>query len=118
MRTSSSFDFKNAFKIDETNGSIILNQKLDLNTVSSITITVEARDLNAFYNKEKQFDTAEVNVYIQLHKEINPVFLNDGWNSIEQTIQLKIKEEFPMNIPIIELKVRFKTFDSNTKSNI
>ena len=106
MRTSNNFDFKKAFKIDENTGAIILNQKLDLNTVSSITITVEARDLNAFYNKEKQFDTAEVNVYIQLHKEINPVFLNDGWNSIEQTIQLKIKEEFPISFPIMELRVR------------
>lgn len=115
MSPTSNFDFKKAFKIDENSGSIVLNQKLDLNTVSSITITVEARDYNALYNKEKQFDTAEVNVYIQLHKEINPVFLNDGWNSIEQNIQLKIKEEFPINFPIMELKVCLKSFNLNIK---
>lgn len=101
---SDSDDYKSAFAIDEYSGTITVNKKLDYNNFSSVTMTVEAKDENAFLKKSMQYDKAELVLYIQSYKETNPIFLNDGWNSIDQIINIEIDEEHELDSPVLHLK--------------
>jgi hypothetical protein len=102
--TSNIYDFKSSFTIDEYSGIVTVNKKLDYNNFSSVTMMVEARDENAVINKSKQYDKAELVLYIQSYKETNPIFLNDGWDSLNQIINIEIDEEHNLETPIIHLK--------------
>ncbi|XP_055687294.1 cadherin-23 [Lutzomyia longipalpis] len=90
------FNFKQAFRIDEKNGSIFVNATLDYNQASVIILTIRARDKNAEYNIAKQVATTEVTFYIQSFKDTNPVFRNNGWTSTRPMILMSVKEELPI----------------------
>lgn len=101
--SSSPYDFKSAFKIDENTGMIMVNNTLDYNLASVIMITVKAIDLNAELNKDIQFATTEVTLYIQSFKDTNPIFQNKGWNNLNPFINIKIKEEMPIGSTLFTL---------------
>lgn len=103
ITTVTSFDFKSVFKIDSESGKISVNNTLDHNSAAVIILTVEARDLNAHYFKEKQFATTEVTLYIQSFKDTNPVFKHKDWVSTNPYIQVNVKEELPIDKPIFTL---------------
>lgn len=97
------YDYKSAFKINESSGQITVNSSLDYSAAAVITLTVEARDLNAFFNKEKQFVTTEVTLYIQSFKDTNPIFKHRGWTGISPYIEVRVKEEMPIGMSLFKL---------------
>lgn len=101
-RLISNNQYDTVFKIDETNGQITVNKTLDYNSVAVITLTVEARDLNAVFNVEKQVATAEASLFIQSFKDTNPIFKHHGWTGTAPLIKIRVKEEFPLEMPIFK----------------
>lgn len=97
------YDYSSTFKIDDKTGEIRVNNTLDYSLVAVITLTVEARDLNAVLNKDKQKASVEATFYIQSFKETNPLFKHRGWSNTSPFIHIKIKEELPLNIPAFKI---------------
>lgn len=106
LKSSSSYDFKNAFKIDENTGQIFVNNALDYQSVAVITLTVQAKDTNAVVDFEKQIAKTEVTIYIQAYSDDNPLFLNEGWTFSHPNIKVTIEEEKPIGTRILELKAK------------
>lgn len=97
------YDYRSAFSINNETGQVIVNSTLDYNSAAVITLTVQARDVNALYNKNEQFDTTEVILFIQSFKDTNPIFKHRGWTSTSPLINMKVKEETPIGMTIFKL---------------
>lgn len=104
LHTTSTYDYKTAFRISEDEGVIYVNSTLDYNYAAVISLTVRAVDVNAEYNVDMQQDRAEVTLYIQSFKDINPVFKNKGWNTVRPKIEVKVKEESPIGSAVMKLE--------------
>lgn len=98
------FNFHEAFKINATSGVISVRSSLNHDLAAVIMLTVRADDLLATYHKEKQFDLAEVTVYVQSFKDTNPIFKNKDWSSINPVLNFRIKEEMPIGSTIFTLE--------------
>ncbi|XP_037949446.1 cadherin-23 [Teleopsis dalmanni] len=86
-----------AFRIDSNTGEIFVNSSLRHDVAAVIMFIVEGRDLNAEVDPDNQFDTTEVTIYVQSFKDTNPVFKNKYWSSNKPLINVKIKEEMPID---------------------
>lgn len=80
-----------------------MNSSLNHDLAAVIILTVKAVDVNAVYNKERQFATAEVTIYIQSFVDTNPIFRNKGWTSLRPVVNLKVKEELPIDSTLFTL---------------
>lgn len=100
------YDFKNAFKIDKLTGEILVNNTMDYNSAAVIVLTIEARDVNAAYNKEDQVDTTQITMYVQAYKDENPIFEIDGWSQIKPYITKDIDEESPIGSVILTVSAK------------
>lgn len=103
------FDYESVFSINESSGAITLLKNLENNGLYSVTLTVKAKDLNAeigLNDEGEQSDTCEVIFYIQSYKESGPIFLNEGWNHIDKTIHLAIREELENGKSLIALEAQ------------
>lgn len=103
---SSIYDYKTAFQINRTTGSISVNRALDYQTAAVIILTVEARDLNAVVDKEKQVAHADVAVYVQAYSDDNPTFTNAGWTPNNPTIRITVPEEQPLGTTLLMLMAK------------
>lgn len=99
------FDYHSVFAIDRDSGAITLLKNLENAGLYMVTLTVKAQDLNAS-SDILQFDTCEVILYIQSHKESGPIFLNDGWNNFDKKIHIKINEEMEIGKTLIVLEAQ------------
>lgn len=97
-------NYKTAFRIGEDTGVIYVNSALDYNQVAVITLTIRAVDVNAEYNIDMQEDRAEVTLFIQSFKDVNPVFKNKGWNTVRPKVEVKIKEEAPIGSAVMKIE--------------
>ncbi|KAJ8680655.1 hypothetical protein QAD02_016442 [Eretmocerus hayati] len=97
------YDFKTAFSINRTTGVISVNKALDYQKVAVVTLTVEARDLNAAVDKDKQVTRTEVTVYIQAYSDDNPTFTNTGWTPNNPIIRITVPEEQPVGTTLLML---------------
>ncbi|XP_001653880.2 cadherin-23 isoform X1 [Aedes aegypti] len=104
LHTTSTYDYKTAFRISEDEGVIYVNSTLDYNYAAVISLTVRAVDVNAEYNVDMQQDRSEVTLYIQSFKDINPVFKNKGWNTVRPKIEVKVKEASPIGSAVMKLE--------------
>lgn len=99
------FDYHSVFAIEKSSGAISLLKNLESAGLSMVTLTVKAQDVNAS-SDISQFDTCEVILYIQSHKESGPIFLNEGWNNFDKKIQVKLNEEMGTGESVIVLEAQ------------
>lgn len=98
------YNVQEAFRVDSNTGEIFVNSALRHDVAAIVIFTIEVRDLNAQINPEEQTDTTEVTIYVQSFKDTNPVFLNKGWTSSKPVINVKIKEEMPIDSTLFILQ--------------
>lgn len=103
LTSPATFDYNNAFQIDENSGQIRIQNALSHDLAAVIILTVKAVDILAVYNKDQQFATAEVTIYVQSFKDTHPIFKNKGWSSSNPILQFKIKEEMPVGMTLFTL---------------
>lgn len=103
LTSPATFDYNKAFEIDENSGQIRIQNALSHDLAAVIILTVKAVDILAVYNKDQQFATAEVTIYVQSFKDTNPIFKNKGWSSSNPILQFKIKEEMPVGMTLFTL---------------
>ncbi|XP_030081476.1 cadherin-23 [Drosophila hydei] len=100
----SNYPVQEAFRVDKESGEIFVNSSLRHDVAAIIIFTVAVRDLNAEVDPEKQVDTTEVTVYVQSFKDKDPVFKNPGWSSSRPVVNIKIKEEMPIDSALFILQ--------------
>lgn len=100
----SNYPVQEAFRVDKQSGEIFVNSTLRHDVAAIIIFTVAVRDLNAEVDPEKQVDTTEVTVYVQSFKDKDPVFKNPGWSSSRPVVNVKIKEEMPIDSALFILQ--------------
>lgn len=103
LTSTAPYDYRASFAINSANGSITIRNPLNHDLAAVIRLTIKAVDRNAVYNKEEQFDTADVTIYIQSFKDTNPIFRNKGWSSSLPVVSVKVKEEMPIGMVLFQL---------------
>lgn len=98
------YDYRTAFRIDNSTGRILVNQSLNHDLAAVIILTVKATDSNAAINVEQQFATAEATIYVQSFIDTNPIFRHDGWTSLRPVINVRVKEELPIDSTLFTLQ--------------
>ncbi|XP_049539119.1 cadherin-related family member 2 isoform X1 [Anopheles darlingi] len=104
LLTTTSYDFRKAFRIDKDSGTIYVNSTLSYNYAAVITLTVQAVDTMAQIAPEQQFARTEVTLYVQSFKDTNPLFRNKGWSTVRPKIELKVKEESPVGEVVFRIE--------------
>lgn len=98
------YDFRTAFRINNETGQISVNNTLNHDQAAVTILTVKAVDVNAAFNKEAQFATAEVSIYVQSFVDTNPIFRNEGWTSLRPVVNVRVKEELPIDSVMFTLE--------------
>ncbi|XP_012288169.1 cadherin-87A [Orussus abietinus] len=106
LKSTSLYDYKKAFTINPASGLITVNKVLDYQVAAVVILTVEARDLSAVVDREKQFAKAEVTIYIQAYSDDNPTFTNSGWSPNNPTIRVSVPEEQPLGTTLLMLSAK------------
>lgn len=106
LKSTTPYDYKTAFRINSTSGAILVNRVLDYQVAAVVILTVQARDLNAAVDKEKQVAEVEVTIYIQAYSDDNPTFTNPGWSVNNPTIRVTVPEEQPLGTTLLMLSAR------------
>ncbi|XP_046625369.1 cadherin-23 isoform X1 [Neodiprion virginianus] len=106
LKSTTPYDYKTAFKINSTTGLITVNQVLDYQVAAVIILTVQARDLNAVVDQEKQVTEVEVTIYVQAYSDDNPIFTNPGWSANNPVIRVSVPEEQPVGTTLLMLSAR------------
>lgn len=103
LTSITSYNYLHAFRVDSSSGKIFVNNTLNHDLASEIMLTVKVVDENAVYNKEKQFATAEVTIFVQSFVDTDPIFKNKGWNSNNPVVKVTVKEEMPIGSTVFKL---------------
>lgn len=98
-----SIKYKELFRVDNTTGILTVDGRLNYNEAASVSLTIEARDMNAEINKQKQFDLAEVIIYIQPFKNVNPIFIHRDWSPLHPQINVDVHEETSVGSAFLKL---------------
>ena len=106
LKSTTPYDYKTAFRINSTTGSIVVNRVLDYQVAAVVILTVQAKDLNAVVDKEKQVADVEVTIYIQAYSDDNPSFTNPGWSPNNPTIRVTVPEEQPLGTTLLMLSAK------------
>lgn len=106
LKSTTPYDYKTAFRINSTTGVITVNHVLDYQVAAVIILTVQAKDLNAVVEKEKQVAQVEVTIYVQAYSDDNPIFTNPGWSPNNPTIRVSVPEEQPVGTTLLMLSAR------------
>ncbi|KAL0099048.1 hypothetical protein PUN28_020237 [Cardiocondyla obscurior] len=109
LKSTTSYDYKTAFRINSTTGVITVNRVLDYQVAAVIILTVQAKDLNAVVDRDKQIAKVEVIVYIQAYSDDNPTFTNPGWSPNNPTIKITVPEEQPLGTTLLMLSAKEPT---------
>ncbi|KAE8743505.1 hypothetical protein FOCC_FOCC010892 [Frankliniella occidentalis] len=91
-------DYKQAFRINSSTGEVFVNGPLDHQAAAVITLTVQARDLNArtdLKGARPQVARAEATVYVEEFSDGNPIFTAHGWTPGSPVIKVTVPEEQP-----------------------
>ena len=109
LKSTTSYDYKTAFRINSTSGLITVNRVLDYQVAAVVILTVQVQDLNAIADKEKQITKVEVTIYIQAYSDDNPTFTNPGWSPNNPTIKISVPEEQPLGTTLLMLSAKEPT---------
>ncbi|XP_053673187.1 protocadherin-16 [Anopheles nili] len=104
LLTTTSYDYRQAFRIDRNDGTIFVNSTLNYNYAAVITLTVRAVDTMAEVAPARQFDQTEVTLYVQSFKDTNPLFKNKGWSTVRPKVEVKVKEEAPIGSVVFRIE--------------
>ncbi|XP_068081067.1 cadherin-87A [Anabrus simplex] len=115
LKSTTPFDYKNAFKINSTTGELKVVKRLDHTAASVIILTVQARDLKAVDNVEDQVATVEVTIYVQAYNDTNPLFTVGGWTPANPIIKVTVPEEQPIGTTLLMLSARDPTNGNTIK---
>ena len=102
LENISAFNFKAAFTIDPTTGTISINEKLSYSSAAVIILTLEVRDRNADERVEEQVATAEATLYVQAFNADNPTF-PPPWSPSDPNIHVNITENRAPGYPLFNL---------------
>lgn len=103
LTSIASYDYRTAFRIDPSTGTIYVNNTLNHDLAAEIMLTVAVVDENAVYNQDQQFATAEVTIFVQSFVDTNPIFRNKGWISSDPLVKATVKEEMPIGSTLFKL---------------
>jgi len=109
LKSTASYDYKTAFRINSTTGVITVNRMLDYQVAAVVTLTVQAKDLNAVVDRDKQIAKVDVIIYIQAYSDDNPTFTNSGWSPNNPTIKITVPEEQPLGTTLLMLSAKEPT---------
>lgn len=109
LKSTTSYDYKTAFRINSMTGLITVNRVLDYQVAAVVILTVQVQDLNAVVDKEKQITNVEVTIYIQAYSDDNPTFTNPGWSPNNPTIKISVPEEQPLGTTLLMLSAKEPT---------
>lgn len=109
LKSTTPYDYKSAFRINSATGLITVNQGLDYQVAAVIILTVQAVDLNAVVDKDRQIAKVEVTIYIQAYSDDNPTFTNPGWSANNPTIKITVPEEQPLGTTLLMLSAKDPT---------
>ena len=109
LKSTTSYDYKTAFRINSSSGLITVNRVLDYQVAAVVILTVQVQDLNAITDKEKQITKVEVTIYIQAYSDDNPTFTNPGWSPNNPTIRISVPEEQPLGTTLLMLSAKEPT---------
>lgn len=109
LKKTTPYNYKMTFRINSTTGLISVNRVLDYQVAAVIILTVEARDLNAVVDKDRQVARIEVTIYIQAYNNDNPVFTNPGWSPNNPAIRVTVPEEQPLGTTLLMLSAKEPT---------
>jgi len=109
LKSVTPYDYKSAFRINSATGLITVNRGLDYQVAAVIILTVQAQDLNAVVDKDKQVAKVEVTIYIQAYSDDNPTFINPGWSPNNPTIKITVPEEQPLGTTLLMLSAKDPT---------
>ena len=84
-----------SLRINPSTGEISVNGPLDHQSAAVISLTVQARDLNAKERVEEQVARTEVTVYVQEFSDGNPLFTVGGWTPGSPVLKVAVPEEQP-----------------------
>lgn len=127
LTSIASYDYKTAFRIDPTNGTIYINNTLNHNLAAEVILTVQVIDENAAFHKEKQKAISEVTIFVQSFDDLNPIFKNKGWSSSTGTIKVTCKEEIPIGSvpikliaedPVLEMPIEYFEIFQSDENNL
>lgn len=104
LTSIASYDYRSAFRIDNSTGVIYVNKTLNHDLAAEIILTVKVVDENAVFNKEIQFAITEVTIFVQSFVDTNPIFKNKGWTSSDPVVKAIVKEEMPIGSTLFELQ--------------
>lgn len=82
---------------------------LDYQNVAVVILTVQAKDVNAAVNKDRQVAFTEVTIFVQAYSDDNPIFTNAGWSPNNPTIRITVPEEQPIGTTILTLLAKEPT---------
>ncbi|PSN50227.1 hypothetical protein C0J52_07794 [Blattella germanica] len=103
LKSTSSYNYKTAFKINSTTGELTVAQPLDHQAAAVIIFNVRVDDMKAFENKDKQFAKTEVTIYIQAYSDKNPQFSMSTWTPTNPIITVSVPEEQAIGSTIVTL---------------
>lgn len=109
LKSTTPYDYKTAFRINSNTGLITVNRVLDYQVAAVVILTVQAQDLNAVVDKDKQIANAEVTIYVQAYSDDNPTFTNPGWSPNNPMIRVAVPEEQPLGTTLLMLSAKEPT---------
>lgn len=118
LKSTTSYDYKTVFRVNSTTGLITVNQVLDYQVAAVVMLTVQAQDLNAVVDKDKQIAKVEVTIYIQAYSDDNPTFTNPGWSANNPTIKVTVPEEQPLGTTLLTLSAKERITKQTAKEPI
>ncbi|XP_026826101.1 cadherin EGF LAG seven-pass G-type receptor 2 isoform X2 [Ooceraea biroi] len=109
LKSTTPYDYKSAFRINSATGLITVNRGLDYQVAAVIILTVQAQDLNAVVDKDRQMAKVEVTIFIQAYSDDNPTFTNPGWSPNNPTVKITVPEEQPLGTTLLMLSAKDPT---------
>ncbi|CAB0037958.1 unnamed protein product [Trichogramma brassicae] len=100
------YDYRGLFRVNKTTGSVTIAKPLNYQRAAVIIMTLEARDLNAAVDKDRQLARVELSVFVQAFSDDNPTFTNQGWSANNPWIRLTIPEEQPLGTTLLMLQAK------------
>lgn len=106
LKSTISYDYKAAFKINSTTGEVSVAKPLDHQAAAVIIFTVQASDLNAVEHVQDQVAKVEVTIYIQAYSDSNPVFTVSAWTPTNPVMKVTVPEEQPIGTTLLTLSAK------------
>lgn len=100
LEPTGTVNYQTAFSINERTGDVMVANSVSQQTLSSITLTIQAVDANAV--NPGQTATTNLEIFIQARDDTHPVFAAP-WTPDNPHVEVTIPEELPVGHKILRL---------------